>query len=101
MLFITAATNMMSELLAVMQGLMPNYVKVVPSIAIAFVSYEQVLFPLDLLLVISRHYLLLLLLRSSFLFCSVLTRSFICFFFSVAQLSCSCLSLPVEHRPGS
>lgn len=31
-----------------MQGLMPNYVKVVPSIAIAFVSYEQVLFLLDL-----------------------------------------------------
>lgn len=25
-----------------LQGLMPNYVKVVPSIAIAFVSYEQV-----------------------------------------------------------
>ena len=25
-----------------MQGLMPNYVKVVPSIAIAFVSYEEV-----------------------------------------------------------
>ena len=26
----------------VMQGLLPNYIKVVPSIAIAFVTYEQV-----------------------------------------------------------
>lgn len=29
-------------LLLIMQGLMPNYVKVVPSIAIAFVTYEQI-----------------------------------------------------------
>jgi hypothetical protein len=28
--------------LPVLQGLAPNYVKVVPSIAIAFVTYEQV-----------------------------------------------------------
>ena len=27
---------------SLLQGLLPNYIKVVPSIAIAFVTYEQV-----------------------------------------------------------
>jgi len=56
------------SVLAALQGLMPNYVKVVPSIAIAFVSYEQVLFLLDLLFVLLLHCLLLL--SSFFVACS-------------------------------
>ncbi len=43
------------SVLDALQGLMPNYVKVVPSIAIAFVSYEQVPFLRDLVLVLTLH----------------------------------------------
>ena len=31
----------MQDICFVMQGLLPNYIKVVPSIAIAFVTYEK------------------------------------------------------------
>lgn len=33
--------SLMQDICFVMQGLLPNYIKVVPSIAIAFVTYEK------------------------------------------------------------
>ncbi len=80
-------------MLAALQGLMPNYVKVVPSIAIAFVSYEQVLFLSHLLLGLTLYCLpLFLLLSSSFVVCfspgPFLASSFLCCSCAAHALHC-------------